>query len=130
MVYIFILFISYMLFVALAAVVLLFSKLAETVVLYIMEPVFKKLRRSNKMSIDNITIIKVSGITEYKELMAKQTTEVVKYNFDRMVNYMFLVSMKAKEQQKMIITQLDICADLLYTRTVMNKDKKSNKHVH
>lgn len=82
------------------------------------------------MSIDNITITKVSGITEYKELMAKQTTEVVKYNFDRMVNYMFLVSMKSKEQQKTIITQLDICADLLYTRTVMNKDKKSNKHVH
>ncbi len=82
------------------------------------------------MSIDNITTTNVSGITEYKELMAKQTTEVVKYNFDRMVNYMFLVSMKSKEQQKMIITQLDICADLLYTRTVMNKDKKSNKHVH
>jgi hypothetical protein len=41
MVYIFILFISYMLFVAFAAVVLLFSKLAETVVLFLMDPVFK-----------------------------------------------------------------------------------------
>ncbi len=82
------------------------------------------------MSIDNITITNVKGVTEYKELMSKQTTEVVKYNFDIMVNYMFLASMKSKEQQKMIITQLDICADLLYIRTAMNKDKKSNKHVH
>jgi succinate-acetate transporter protein len=82
------------------------------------------------MIIDNITITNVKGVTEYKELMSKQTTEVVKYNFDIMVNYMFLASMKSKEQQKMIITQLDICADLLYIRTVMNKDKKSNKHVH
>lgn len=40
MVYILVLFISYMLFVALTAVALLFGKLAETVVVYMMKPVF------------------------------------------------------------------------------------------